>query len=46
MNQIKAMKNIQKEYQKERDEIKKTLQNNGFKFDKNGDITNYQKQLR
>ena len=44
-DQIKAMKNIQKEYQKERDEIKKTLQNNGFKFDKNGDITNYQKQL-
>ena len=44
-DQIKAMKNIQKEYQKERDEIKKTLQDNGFKFDKNGDITNYQKQL-
>lgn len=43
--QIKAMENIRKEYQKERDEIKKTLQNNGFKFDKNGDITNYQKQL-
>ena len=43
--QIKAMENIRKEYQKERDEIKKTLKNNGFKFDKNGDITNYQKQL-
>ena len=43
--QIKAMENIRKEYQKERDEIKKTLKNNGFQFDKNGDITNYQKQL-
>ena len=43
--QVKGMENIRKEYTKERDEIKKTLKNQGFKFDNNGDISNYQKQL-
>ena len=40
------MKKLQKEYQKEQNEIKKTLQKQGFKFDKNGDISNYEKQLK
>ena len=45
-DQIEGMKKLQKEYQKEQKEIKKTLQNQGFKFDKNGDISNYEKQLK
>lgn len=44
--QIQAYKNLQKEQEKERNEIKKTLSNNGFKFDKNGDISNYAKQVK
>ena len=45
-DQIDGMKKLQKEYQKEQNEIKKTLQKQGFKFDKNGDISNYEKQLK
>ena len=44
--QIQAYKNLQKEQEKERNEIKKTLSNNGFKFDKNGDISNYAAQVK
>ena len=45
-SQIKAYQNLQKEQEKERKEIKKTLSKNGFKFDSNGDITNYAKQVK
>ena len=34
-----------KELNKEANELKKTLQSNGFKFDANGQITNYEKRL-
>ena len=44
--QIKGYKNLLKEQQKEQNEIKKVLSNNGFKFDADGDITNYAKQLQ
>lgn len=44
--QIQAYKDLQKEQQKERNEVKKTLSKNGFKFNKNGDITNYEAQLK
>ena len=44
--QIQAYKNLQKEQEKERNEIKKTLSKNGFKFDSNGDISNYAKQIK
>ena len=45
-SQIQAYKNLQKEQKKERNEIKKTLSKNGFKFDKNGDISNYATQVK
>ena len=44
--QIQAYKDLQKEQQKERNEIKKTLSKNGFKFNKEGDISNYEAQLK
>ena len=44
--QIQAYKDLQKEQQKERNEIKKTLSKNGFKFNKDGDISNYEEQLK
>lgn len=34
-----------KELNKEANELKKTLQSNGFRFDANGQITNYEKRL-
>ena len=43
--QIKALQNLQKEQEKERNELKATLQSNGFSFDSNGNITNYAKRL-
>lgn len=43
--QIKALQNLQKEQEKERNELKATLQSNGFGFDSNGNITNYAKRL-
>lgn len=36
----------QTEMEKERDALKKTLQNNGFSFSDDGSITNYQKRLK
>ena len=45
-DQIDGYKNLLKEQKKEQSEIKKVLSNNGFKFDADGDITNYAKQLQ
>ena len=45
-DEVKALKNLQKEQQKERNEIKATLSSNGFKFDKDGNITNYANRLK
>lgn len=42
----KALENLRKEQEKERDEMKKSLQSNGFTFDSNNNITNYTKRLR
>ena len=44
--QITAYQNLLKEQQKERNEIKSTLSKNGFKFDGDGDISNYATQLK
>ena len=44
--EITAMQNLQREQQKERDELKWTLQQNGFAFDGNNNITNYAKRLQ
>ena len=44
--EITTMQNLQKEQQKERDELKRTLQQNGFAFDGNNNITNYAKRLQ
>ena len=44
--EITALSNLQKEQQKERNEIQKTLKTNGFTFDSNNNITNYAKQLK
>lgn len=43
--EITAMQNLQNEQQKERDELKQTLKQNGFAFDGNN-ITNYAKRLQ
>ena len=45
-DEVKALQNLQKEQQKERNEIKATLSSNGFKFDKDGNITNYADRLK
>ena len=45
-DEIKALDNLQKEQQKERNEIKKTLSDQGFKFDSKGNISNYASQLQ
>ena len=45
-DEVKALKKLQKEQQKERNEIKATLSSNGFKFDKDGNITNYADRLK
>lgn len=45
-DEIKALGNLQKEQQKERNEIKKTLSDQGFKFDSKGNISNYASQLQ
>lgn len=45
-DQIDGYQNLLKEQKKEQSEIKKVLSNNGFKFDADGDITNYAKQLQ
>lgn len=42
----KALENLRKEQEKERDEMKKSLQSNGFTFDSNNNITNYAKRLQ
>lgn len=44
--EITAMQNLQIEQQKERDELKQTLKQNGFAFDNNNNITNYAKRLQ
>ena len=44
--EITALQNLQKEQEKERNEIKKTLSNQGFKFDSSGNISNYAAQLK
>lgn len=44
--EITAMQNLQKEQQKERDELKATLKQNGFAFDSNNNITNYANRLK
>lgn len=41
-----ALENILKEQQKERQELKSTLSNSGFKFDSNGNITNAMERLQ
>ena len=45
-DEIKALGNLQKEQEKERNEIKKTLSDQGFKFDSKGNISNYASQLQ
>ena len=45
-DEVKALQKLQKEQQKERNEIKATLSSNGFKFDKDGNITNYADRLK
>ena len=45
-DEVKALQNLQKEQKKERNEIKATLSSNGFKFDKDGNITNYADRLK
>ena len=45
-DEVKALQNLQREQQKERNEIKATLSSNGFKFDKDGNITNYADRLK
>ena len=42
----KALENLRAEQEKERDELKNTLQSNGFKFDSNNNITNYAQRLK
>jgi hypothetical protein len=44
--QIEAIQNLNKEQVKEKDEIRAILYRNGFKFDAEGDISNYSSQLR
>ena len=45
-DEVKTLQNLQREQQKERNEIKATLSSNGFKFDKDGNITNYADRLK
>ena len=45
-DQIQAYKNLQAEQKREEAEIKRTLQQNGFSFDGDGDISNYASRLQ
>ena len=43
---IKALENLRREQERERDELKASLKSNGFTFDGNNNITNYANRLR
>lgn len=42
----KALENLRAEQERERDELKKSLQSHGFSFDSNNNITNYANRLK